>query len=457
MKLTIRKKLFLSFFLIIALTIGLGIYSIFSIETIRDKSEQIINNKTNIVTSAVKDSNDNNAVEVTYEGMKKNLIAGIAIIIILSVVIAFKISNEISKRINIITEILNRMGEFDFGYDELAHKRFISFKSSDEITDMGSMLNESKAEIRNLIDAIKSNSKEVANTSNSVSLTLNETAQSIEGIAKATDEVAEGTMNLAKNLEDAASNVNLLSEEINKIVYSSHLIKKYIKDTNKVNIEGVQHISKLEKAVNDNSIVTGKIAEQVFILGNGSEEIGKITDTIKDITDQINLLSLNATIEAARAGESGKGFSVVAEEIRKLANETVISTREIDNIIMSFKKEVDTIKSQMMEVKASIDQTTIASDDTKDSFNNIENVATSMVEQIDSLIQNIESMSSHKDQVLKFMDGISAISQQSASSTQEILASVEEQTASIEQISQSTNQLKKISDNLGRLIEKFKT
>lgn len=108
----------------------------------------------------------------------------------------------------------------------------------------------------------------------------------------------------------------------------------------------MENINKLKSVVESNHKVAKNILDQVSVLNNKSQSIEKITDAIKGITSQINILSLNAAIEAARAGTQGKGFAIVAEEIRKLAYEAADSTKEIDAIVREVKKEINKLNQK---------------------------------------------------------------------------------------------------------------
>jgi Methyl-accepting chemotaxis protein len=391
----------------------------------------------------------------TYEESRLILVIITSAIILLSIVVAVYIILSITKKMKFIIGFIDKTANLDLVYDQNGLSTISKFK--DEFFDMGMALASMRKSLRELIDSIKKNSIDVSLNADNLSNVIEETSQTIEGVAKAVDEMAHGSTDLAKNVEDGAGKLGALAEEINIVVKSADLVKDYINVASNANSEGINYIKKLKEVVKVNNEVAEQVAERVDLLDNKSESIEKITDVIKSITSQINLLSLNAAIEAARAGEQGKGFAVVAEEIRKLASETANSTKEIDIIVSEVKKEISTTKSEMSKAKTAVNQTAEVSVKTEKAFEAIDNSVSNIIKQIESLIIGINSIDNNKNGIVVNITDMSAIAEESASTTEEVSASMQEQSASIEQISQSAKDLKQISVNLQDLIAKFRT
>lgn len=391
----------------------------------------------------------------TYDQARFMLIVILVTIILLSIVIAAYITIGITKNMKFITGFIDRTANLDLVFDQDGLNTINKYK--DEFFDMGIALARMRKILRETIDNIKQNSINVSSNANNLSSIIGETSETIEGIAKAIDEMAQGSTELAKNVEDGARKLGKLANEINEVVKSTGLIKNYIKIASDANYEGVNYINKLKTAVKANNSASEKVFRHVNLLDNKSESIGKISDTIKTIASQINLLSLNAAIEAARAGGRGKGFAVVADEIRKLAAETANSTKEIDSIVVEVKKEISTTKLEMVNAESAINETSISSIETEKAFNDIDDSVNNIIKQIESLIYSINSIDNNKNGVIANVTDISAITEESASTTEELSASIQEQSVSMEQISESAEDLKKISNELQGLIAKFRT
>lgn len=393
----------------------------------------------------------------TYNETRLTLIVVSIVIIIISSLIAYFISRELSKGILILTEVLKKTSNFDITYDESTNEKLKNGRYSYEITVMVQAMIKMRKELRNLIDKIKQNSKQVVYSSDNLSTIITESSKAVEEISKSTDELAQGTMEFAKNIYNGFEKLEGLSHKIDEVNKGADLMKGYIDETFKASEEGLNYINKLRNVILYNDEVSKKVIAQVTVLDNKSQSIGKITEAIKAITDQINLLSINAAIEAARAGENGRGFAVVAEEIRKLASKTSLSTKEIEDIISQLNKEIIITKQQMVEAEGMILEINKATSHTEKAFSDIDKAIVSIINHIDSLIVDIKNIDATKNDVVSTISDISAISEQSAATTEQISASIEEQYSSLEQVSQVASKLKDISLDLGKLIDKFRT
>ena len=199
-----------------------------------------------------------------------------------------------------------------------------------------------------------------------------------------------------------------------------------------------------------------KVSEVIWNLSTKSNEIGEVVEFINGITEQINLLSLNAAIEAARAGEAGRGFTVVANEVKKLAELSQESTLKISKLITEIQSDIKKSVEEVSNTNQTIDKQAVALKNTDDSLKKIETSVFEVTQKIKEVTAETEAINNSTSVVEEAIGKIVALIETNASSTEEVAASTEEHTASIEEISASMNLLTDLSNNLEKTIQKFK-
>ncbi|MBW9171891.1 methyl-accepting chemotaxis protein [Clostridium estertheticum] len=370
----------------------------------------------------------------------------------LSIFISFYFSKKISNPILKISELVDKTAKLDLSYDENLE---LILKYKDETGIIAKAVIDLRSVLREIIVDLKENSIEVLQYSKTMALVTNETVQSIDAVSVAIEELAKGATNQVQDAQNGANELTSLTLEISTAVNSSGLLKDYSNETKLVNAEGLNSMKLLTEKFKESSNSNKEVVENISLLQNKSNSIGKIINTIKEVAEQTNLLALNAAIEAARAGEAGKGFAVVADEVRKLAEKTAIATNEITNMIGEIQGEISKVT---MNIKKGVNinkEANLSMDLSQKSFNIIEKSIINMITQIDTLVSNINKVDKNKDKVLLSIEGMSAVSEESAASTQEISASMEEQTSAMEDISNTADNFEKIVAKLDEIVQKF--
>lgn len=236
------------------------------------------------------------------------------------------------------------------------------------------MFLETTTKVQGLVVEVRSSSKTVLETSIALKNLIDKTDKSASDVALATDSIAKAASIQAKNAEECYNKATSLSEKINRVLSGTEVMNVEADSFNELIDNGLKTINILNDQSEKALEATSKVNEIVLKVNENSNDIGNITKTVSQIAEQTNLLALNAAIEAARAGESGKGFSVVAEEVRKLAEQVTESIGEIESLINDIQLHSSEAVSAISEASSIVAKENSSSIDTKKIFNDISDV-----------------------------------------------------------------------------------
>lgn len=328
--------------------------------------------------------------------------------------------------------------------------------TSDEIGNINEHLNVMAANLKNLVKNIDNTSDKVFDKSVRLSSAADENFSSIAEVNKTIDELARGASEQAESTSISLEGLNDLGVKIEQVQSEADLVQENTLQNKELSEETVEIMEELEENFATTVRINEEIEHEFGELNKNSEQIGAIVSTINAIANQTNLLALNATIEAARAGEAGRGFSVVAEEIRQLAHETEESTEQIAGVINNIQNNIQHSNGKVEESKEVINITQSSLDQTKRSNQiNMESVQKSL-ESLNLLIDGIIQVNKDKDYLIDLVSEVSSVSQETAAGTEEISASMAEQTRTIQEISRMTELLQGVSDVLTKELNDFR-
>lgn len=309
--------------------------------------------------------------------------------------------------------------------------------------------------LRDIIGKINNNSQSVAATSEELTATTQSTANSARDVTSAIHNIADGASQQAQDTQEASDHL----DEIQSLLdCNQEILEKINEGTSAVRQrkdEGIAILTDVMKKSNETSRATEEVARVVVETNKSAEKIEEASQMIQSISEQTNLLALNAAIEAARAGEAGRGFTVVADEIRKLAEQSRSFTDEIGAVIVRLKEKSQEAVDTMEVSKRLVDETRTSLDETQEKFRRIDEAVKEtehVVERMNDSTKNIVDKSRSISHLIK---GLSGLAQQNAATTQEGNSAVESQTQSLQNIADASEGLAEIATNLQGEISKI--
>lgn len=327
---------------------------------------------------------------------------------------------------------------------------------NDEIGDMANALIKMKHALKGIVHSLRSNADTLAASSEELSSSVEEQLQVSESVAKTITEVSAGSDLNINNINEISAVIEEVGASAEEISASASHINTITQDTVGEANQGMQLIYKL---VTQNTTIEKSMSDITHVsesLVKGSGDIQQIITTIRAIAGQTNLLALNAAIEAARAGEAGRGFSVVAEEVRKLAEQSADATNTIEDIISKMTTDiqfaVDVVNKANVEVIAG----KTATDETQQGFQTIISKLTEVKLGIEQISKAIDETAHGMQSVITNVQNISAVAEETGTSAQTVAAAAEEQTASLNEVNSSSEALAQMATELNQITAKFK-
>ena len=346
-----------------------------------------------------------------YSGSWREIISGLN-----------NVMEEIEKPIEESAKVLTSMADGDMTVKMVGTYKGEFLKIKDGINTLSQSMNQVLSQISDSVDSTSRTSNQLTDAAGMILASTKSSSNEVQ-------DIYEMVQNMSENSKDNAENATNTSDRANK--------------NGNIAVEGGEIVNNTVQKMKDIAEFVNDSADTIEALGESSKEIGEITSVIEEIADQTNLLALNAAIEAARAGEQGKGFAVVADEVRKLAERTTEATKNISSMIVSIQQQTETAVTQMKQgsedVKSGIELADRAGESLEVIMQNARNVSSS--------IKEIANQSSEQSEAAKLIsEKLSQISNDTESSVQQI-----------EDVSGSADQLALLTENLNDLMAAFNT
>ena len=380
----------------------------------------------------------------------KNKIINIGVVcILIALLLCIIIALSVSRPLNRLVDAMKKARNGDL-------TSAIEDGGKDELTEVSNNFNDMLTNIRVLISNVRDTSQHVLQASNEIEMASQNTYSSSETVAVTIEQISQGALNQATEIQDSVNNMETLSTGIETVRSDVSYVTSIANNINGLKEAVNSTVSELINKTNKVSITTGTISSNINELGLNIKEIQKILTIMNNISEQTNLLALNAAIEAARAGEAGRGFSVVANEVKKLAQQSKESTASIASIVSAINTKAENTVSEASASGQVVSEQVESVKATEQIFETVFKAMDEVVSSISNVDNSVDGIMNTKDRVLYSMESISAVAEESVATTQGITASAQEQMASAETLSSQARTLGALSEELNVALSKFK-
>ncbi|HWR41350.1 MAG TPA: methyl-accepting chemotaxis protein [Patescibacteria group bacterium] len=374
----------------------------------------------------------------------------IVIVLFLAAIIIAWFARRIAKPIQKLDRAARKIADGDLTLTNL------EINSQDEIGHLAQSFEHMAQNVHTLIKQISADAQHLAAASEELTASADQSSQATNQVARSIQEVANGASEQMTAANETVNVVTGMSAGIQEIAANASSVAgqsetaadKAVKGGTAIN-KAVSQMSQIEQTVNTSSQVVAKLGER-------SKEIGQIVDAISGIAGQTNLLALNAAIEAARAGEQGRGFAVVADEVRKLAEQSEEAAKKIARLIGEIQvdtdKAVQAMQQGTQEVKTGAEVVDLAGV----SFREIATLVTDVSDQIKQISAAIHDMAVGSEKIVESVHKIDGLSKKSTDEAQSVSAATEEQLASMQEIATASRSLATLAQELHTAVAQFR-
>ncbi|WP_413407417.1 methyl-accepting chemotaxis protein [Paenibacillus amylolyticus] len=390
-----------------------------------------------------------NANQLIQKVLRLIMIIGI-ISIVLGVVIALIMGRIISKPVAHVARAASRIADGDLTGEAIV------VRNRDEIGELAESFNKMMDNLRHLIHQVGQNADRVAASSEELTASTEQTATATEQVATTMEEIATGMDTQVSMVGDGFHTINELSTGFQQMTVNTQNMSDEATNASAKTISGNDAVQSAVGQMNSIHQTVRVLAKVIEELGNHSDEIGSMVESISEISAQTNLLSLNAAIEAARAGEHGRGFEVVATEVRKLSDQSAKSAEQISVLVAAIRNGMNNASQSMGEVNAEVQEGIELVRKAGGTFEEIREAVSNVAGQTQEVSASIEQMAAGVEQINVSMKTIMEVTENAAAGTEEVSATSEEQLSAMQEIASAANDLSSMAEELQESVSRFK-
>ena len=417
-----------------------------NLEKVRDN---VADSAKSLMKTMTKQSRDINALNQQEKQNALYIMLGIFVIaLVLFAGLALYITRLITQPIRSLQGWMEQSGEGDLTVRG-------DYVSKDELGQLTTSFNTMTEQLHHVIIEMTDTSKHVATASDELSTNAEATTKATEMVAVTMEEIASGASQQLNQVSGASRTVQDLTSGVSQVAGNAQQMTDATGDAMDKVMQGGQVVSQLGQQMERINTDFTELGQVIVGLGNRSQEIGQITDSITGIAAQTNLLALNAAIEAARAGEQGRGFAVVAAEVKTLAEQSALAAKQIESLIKVIQRETEQSVASMEKVTTEMTNGIQVAGEASASFQAIERSISEVTGQVEEVSGAVQEMAAGSEQISAIMREIQGVTESTAAGTENISASTEEQMASMQEISSASQSLATMAEDLKRLSSRF--